>query len=134
MVFLGLCTFSNVNVIHKGLLLQDRVFRLGVKWRPEKFLFVFPLEPLWLDPLDIVLPRNLIRLFLVSISYVVSPLTFVKDVFRNGTLDFDCLFILRRQLRHPYSFQNCGTFSFDLYCFEKIENRAKVFLKWIELN
>ena len=28
--FLGLCTFSNVNVLHKGLLLQDWVFRLGM--------------------------------------------------------------------------------------------------------
>ena len=28
--FLGLRTFSNVNVLHKGLLLQDWVFRLGV--------------------------------------------------------------------------------------------------------
>ena len=27
--FLGLRTFSNVNVLHKGLLLQDWVFRLG---------------------------------------------------------------------------------------------------------
>ena len=30
LVFLGLRTFSNVNVLHKGLLLQDQVFRLGI--------------------------------------------------------------------------------------------------------
>ena len=29
LVFLGLYTFSNVYVLHKGLLLQDWVFRLG---------------------------------------------------------------------------------------------------------
>ena len=28
-VFLGLHTFSNVNILHEGLLLQDWVFRLG---------------------------------------------------------------------------------------------------------
>ena len=31
--FLGLRTFSNVNVLHKGLLLQDWVFRLGMLQR-----------------------------------------------------------------------------------------------------
>ena len=30
LVFLGLPTFSNMNVLHKGLLLQDWVFKLGV--------------------------------------------------------------------------------------------------------
>ena len=30
-VFLGLSTFSNVNVVHKGLLLQDLVYRLGME-------------------------------------------------------------------------------------------------------
>ena len=29
LVFLGLRIFSNVNVLHKGLLLQDWVYRLG---------------------------------------------------------------------------------------------------------
>ena len=29
--FLGMRTFSNVNVLHKGLLLQDWVFRLGME-------------------------------------------------------------------------------------------------------
>ena len=29
--FLGLCTFSNMNSLNKGLLLQDWVFRLGIR-------------------------------------------------------------------------------------------------------
>ena len=34
--FLELRTFSNVNVLHKGLLLQDWVFRLGLKLKTVK--------------------------------------------------------------------------------------------------
>ena len=30
-VFLGLRKFSNLSVLHKGLLMQDRVFRLGTQ-------------------------------------------------------------------------------------------------------